>query len=130
MAELTSTKIVPLELNFNKLSGEVLTKFQAVASDGENNIAYIDMEKYEDRRVLILVRNAHADTVKDAWILGGNGLQAGANIDMPALAAANAEIYSCVLESGAYVNSSGDYKGCAAIKGESTDIQAAAIVLP
>ncbi len=127
---LTSTQITPIELDFNTLSAEVLSEFLAVANDGENYTAYIEMKNYEDRRVLILVRNAHAETAKDAWILGGNGLQAGADIEIPGIGAAKAEIYSCVLESGAYVNSSGIYKGCAVIKGESADIEAAAILLP
>ena len=128
---MAATAITPLVLTRNTFGTSVIAEFKAVASDGTNNVAYIDAEAYADQKILILIRNAHATTVKDAYVLKGNGIQKPAS-DLTAadIPAASASIIPIVVESGAYANTTGTYAGKIVVKGESTDIQVAAVILP
>lgn len=123
------TVTTPLALSLNTFGTDVISEWQAVASDGTNNVASIDCSTYS--KVLILIKNAHADTAKDAWILKGNGVgQPASDLACLDITAASATIMPVIVETSKYMNWSGTYKNKIVVKGESTDIQVAVIGLP
>lgn len=125
------TVLTPLVLTRNTVGTNVIAEFQALGSDGTSVVGSIDMSAYADHRVLILFRNAHADTAKAAYVEKGNGIQQpAADLSVGSIAAASATIIPVVVESGAYMKTSGTYKGKIIVKGASTDIQVAVVVLP
>lgn len=128
------TVTTPLQLTLNTFGTDVIAEFQDVAETASSSGLYyatIDCSEYKGDNILILLKNKHANTAKDAWILKGNGVGApAADLAKENIEAANAKYYPVVVETAKYMQYTGDYAGKIVVKGESTDIGVAVIVLP
>lgn len=114
--EITLTKI-PLN------GGTALPELKAVdAADG----AAVDFTQ-DDRKIVLLVKNANASAAKNVTVKMGNGLQGVVDL-VQAVPAGATMAFS--IESGAFKHVSGPNRGKVLVAGESTDIQVGAIVLP
>lgn len=116
IVSITNTK-----LKFN----EAGTLPAAVAVDASAG-AKIDFTEKEDARIFIILENA-ATSAKTATVKAGGGIQ-GVN-DLAVSLAASAKT-AIVLESGPYIQTEGDNKGCVVIMGEDANVKVAAVELP
>lgn len=98
----------------------------AVAVDGTAG-ASVDYTNKSDGRILLMITNSNSSAAKKATILKGNALQGVEDLEITIPAG---KTYGIVIESGKFINASGDNKGNIIIKGESTDITIQAIELP
>lgn len=89
--------------------------------------AKVDYSNKSDGRILLMLTNSGTAGAKKATILAGNSLQGTENLG---ISVAQGKTMAIVVESGKFMNVSGDYKDCIVIKGESTDIKVQAIELP
>ncbi len=87
--------------------------------------ALVPYDKADHKIVLIIKNNGAAE--QTATIKKGNGLQ---GVEDLVITLAAGKTHVAVIESGKFVNVSGDYKGKIQIVGSTTDIQVAAIALP
>lgn len=98
----------------------------AVAVDGSAG-AKVSYANKSDGKILLMLTNGGSAGAKKATILAGNSLQGTENLE---ISVAQGKTMAIVVESGKFMNVSGDYKDCIVIKGESTDIKVQAIELP
>ena len=100
------------------------------ATCATNEGAYITFDK-DDQKILLEIKNQITNATHTAVIVAGNGLQGTADVEFTL--AASTEVVT-VLESGKFVNVSGDNKGKVIVKDKSTTntnaIAVAAIALP
>lgn len=97
----------------------------AVAVDASAG-AKVNYTNKSDGRILLLLTNGNSAT-KKATILKGNSLQGVEDLEISIPAN---KIYAIVVESGKFMNVSGDNKGYVIIKGETADIKVQAVELP
>lgn len=88
--------------------------------------AKVDYTNRSDGRILLLITNGNASEQK-ATIVKGDSLQGVEDLE---ISIAGNKTVSIVIESGKFMNVSGDNKGYVIIKGESADIKVQAIELP
>ena len=100
------------------------------ATCATNEGAYITFDK-DDQKILLKIKNQITNATHTAVIVAGNGLQGTADVEFTL--AASTEVVT-VLESGKFVNVSGDNEGKVIVKDKSTTntnaIAVAAIALP
>ena len=100
------------------------------ATCATNEGAYITFDK-DDQKILVKIKNQITNATHTAVIVAGNGLQGVADLEFTI--AQSSEVVT-VIESGKFVNVSGDNKGKVIVKDESTTntdaIAVAAIALP
>lgn len=109
-------------LDFNR--AEAMPATVAVdAADG----AVVDFSAASDARILLVLENADASGAKTATIKAGNSIQGVSDLEVSIAASGKMAL---VVESGAYMNVTGDNKGKVVILGTDTNIKVAAIVLP
>lgn len=89
--------------------------------------ASVDYTGKSDGRILMMFNNGNESDSKKVTILKGNALQGVEDLEISIPAG---KTYGIVIESGKFVNVSGDNKGKVIINGESTDITVQAIELP
>lgn len=111
--------------NVSLLRNEPKVLVDAVAVDA-NDGAGVDYTNRSDGRILLLITNGNASAQK-ATIVKGNSLQGVEDLEISIEASKTVAI---VVESGKFMNVSGEYKGKVIIKGESADIKVQAIELP
>lgn len=116
IVSITNTK-----LKFNE-AGTIPATVAVDATDG----AKIDFTEKEDARIFIIFENA-ASSAKTVTVKAGGGIQ-GVN-DLTVSLAASAKM-SVVLESGPYIQTEGDNKGCVVIMGEDANVKVAVVELP
>ncbi len=114
-------KIENTKLNFNKAG----TIPAAVAVDASDGAAVVYSGK-EDARILVIIENADSGD-KKATVTAGGGVQGVSDLEITVSGTSKAAV---VLESGVYVQTEGDNRGCVVIKGEDDNIKIAAIELP
>lgn len=112
--------------NTELLRNEAQEIKSAVAVDGTAG-ASVDYTNKSDGRILLMITNSNSSAAKKATILKGNALQGVEDLEISISAG---KTYGIVVESGKFINTSGDNKGNVVIKGESTDITVQAIELP
>ena len=100
------------------------------ATCATNEGAYITFDK-DDQKILVKIKNQITNATHTAVIVAGNGLQGVADLEFTI--AQSSEVVT-VIESGKFVNVSGDNKGKVIVKDKSTTntdaIAVAAIALP
>lgn len=92
-------------------------------TDGTGKIAY----DRDDAKILVLLENLSASDSMTVTIAQGNGLQGTADLEVTI---PKEETHALVLESGKYVNTSGDDKGMLVFEADETYIKVRCIVLP
>ncbi len=112
--------------NTELLRNEAQEIKSAVAVDGTAG-ASVDYTNKSDGRILLMITNSNSSAAKKATILKGNALQGVEDLEISIPAG---KTYGIVVESGKFINTSGDNKENVVIKGESTDITVQAIELP
>lgn len=112
--------------NVSLLRNEAKELTTAVAVDATLG-AEIDYTNKSDGRILLLITNSNASAAKKATILKGNSLQGVEDLE---ISIPQGKTYAICIESGKFMNVSGEYKGKVIIKGESVDIKVQAIELP
>lgn len=117
IAEITNVELIRNEAK------ELTTAVAVDASAG----AKINFANKSDGRILLLLTNSNASGAKKATILKGNSLQGVEDLE---ISIPQSKTYAIVIESGKFMNVSGDNKGYVIIKGESTDIKVQAVELP
>lgn len=98
----------------------------AVAVDASLG-AKVSYANKSDGKILLMITNGGSAGAKKATIVAGNSLQGTEDL---VISVAQGKTMAIVVESGKYMNVSGDYKDCIVVKGESTDIKVLAIELP
>lgn len=116
IAEITNVDLVRNEAK------ELVDAAAVDAVDG----ARVDYTNRSDGRILLLLTNSNASAQK-ATIVQGNSLQGVEDLEISIPASKTVAI---VVESGKFMNVSGDNKGYVIIKGESADIKVQAVELP
>ena len=119
---MAQTAITNVKLAFNTASDAISATAATSATDG----AVIDYTGKEDGRILLLLGNKAGSGSINAKILKGNGLQATADLTV---AVAYGTQKAIVIESGKFVNVTGENKGKVIVNG-STDLTVVAIELP
>lgn len=117
IAKITNTELIRNEAK------EVIS---AVAVDSTEG-ASVDYTNQSDGRILLMITNGNASAAKKATIIKGNSLQGVEDLEISIPAG---KTYGIVIESGKFVNVSGENKGEVIIKGESADITIQAVELP
>lgn len=112
--------------NVDLVRNEAKELTDAVAVDVTDG-AKVDYTNRSDGRILLLLTNSNASGAKKATILKGNSLQGVEDLE---ISIPQSKTYAIVIESGKFMNVSGDNKGYVIIKGESTDIKVQAVELP
>lgn len=112
--------------NVDLVRNEAKELVDAVAVDVTDG-AKVDYTNRSDGRILLLLTNSNASEAKKATIVQGNSLQGVEDLEISIEANKTVAI---VVESGKFMNVSGDNKGYVIIKGESADIKVQAIELP
>ena len=122
MALATVTKTV--------VTRNAATALPSYVTCATNEGAYITFDK-DDQKILVKIKNQITNATHTAVIVAGNGLQGVADLEIPI--AQSSEVVT-VIESGRFVNVSGDNDGKVIVKDKSTTntdaIAVAAIVLP
>ena len=111
--------------NVDLVRNEAKKLIDAVAVDVTDG-ARVDYTNRRDGRILLLITNGNASAQK-ATIVQGDSLQGVEDLEISIEANKTVAI---VVESGKFMNVSGDNKGYVIIKGESADIKVQAIELP
>ncbi len=119
---MAATKITSTFLSFNEAAAIPAT----VAVDATDG-ALIDYSAASDARILLILENASSSEAKAATIVAGNSIQGVSDLEVSVAASGRMAL---VLESGAYMNVSGDNKGMVVVKGADANIKVAAVVLP
>lgn len=112
--------------NLSLIRNEAKELTTAVAVDTTLG-AEIDYTNKSDGRILLLITNSNASAAKKATVLKGNSLQGVEDLE---ISIPQSKTYAICIESGKFMNVSGEYKGKVIIKGESTDIKVQVIELP
>lgn len=112
--------------NVDLVRNEAKELTDAVAVDVTDG-AKVDYTNRSDGRILLLLTNSNASSAKKATIVQGNSLQGVEDLEISIPAN---KTYAIVVESGKFMNVSGDNKGYVIIKGESADIKVQAVELP
>lgn len=112
--------------NVDLVRNEAKELVDAVAVDVTDG-AKVDYTNRSDGRILLLLTNSNASKAKKATIVQGNSLQGVEDLEISIPAN---KTYVIVVESGKFMNVSGDNKGYVIIKGESADIKVQAVELP
>lgn len=99
---------------------------EAVAVDATAG-ASVDYTNKSDGKILLMITNGNASSAKKATILKGDALQGVEDLE---ISIPSGKTLGIVIESGKFVNVSGENKGKVIITGESTDITVQAIELP
>lgn len=122
MALATVTKAV--------VTRNAATALPSYVTCATNEGAYITFDK-DDQKILVRIKNQITNATHTAVVVAGNGLQGTADVEFTL--AGSAEVVT-VLESGKFVNVSGDNEGKVIVKDKSTTntnvIAVAAIALP
>ena len=122
MALATITKTV--------VTRNAATALPSYVTCATNEGAFITFDA-DDQKILLKIKNQITNATHTAVIVAGNGLQGTADVEFTL--AASTEVVT-VLESGKFVNVSGDNKGKVIVKDKSTTntnaIAVAAIALP
>lgn len=121
MALTTVTKTV--------ITRNAVTAMPTAVTVATNEGAYVTYDK-DDQKILLILKNNITNATHTAVIKKGNGLQGTADLEITL--AASAEVVT-VIESGKYVNVSGDNKGKIIVRDKATDtttIDVKAIALP
>ena len=111
------------------------TNVPAAATVANNDGALVTFDK-DDQKILLLLKNNITDATHTAVIKAGNGLQgvSDLSITLTGTTTAAGNEKAVVIESGRYVNVSGDNKGKVVIVSADTttgtQIEVRAIVLP
>lgn len=118
---MSMVTITNKSLKFNE-AGAVPNTVAVDTVDG----ARIDYSNKEDARILVIIENA-ATAVKTATVKAGTGIQgvSDLNVEVPA----SGRVALC-LESGAYLQTTGNNKGYIIITGADANIKVAAVELP
>ena len=114
IAKITNTELIRNEAK------EVISAVAVDTTEG----ASVDYTNQSDGRILLMITNGNA---KKATIIKGNSLQGVEDLEISIPAG---KTYGIVIESGKFVNVSGENKGEVIIKGESADITIQAVELP
>lgn len=112
--------------NVDLVRNEAKELTDAVAVDATDG-AKVDYTNRSDGRILLLLTNSNASSAKKATIVQGNSLQGVEDLEISIPAN---KTYVIVVESGKFMNVSGDNKGYVIIKGASADIKVQAVELP
>lgn len=112
-------------VNTELLRNEAKEIEEAVAVDATAG-ASVDYTNQSDGRILLMITNTGSAEQK-ATILRGDALQGVEDLEISIPAG---KTFGIVIESGKFVNVSGEYKGKVVITGESADITVQAIELP
>jgi len=120
------TKVTPVVLEgFNKFKLGALTFTQATtASDGFT----IDVSGYADHKILMLFQNIATTSARTVTIKAGNGLQGTTDLASGNIAAG--KVGAVVVESGHFLNVSGDDKGLIKAIPSEVELKMACIILP
>ena len=120
------TKVTPVVLEgFNKFELDALTFIQATsASDGFT----IDVSGYADHKILMLFQNIATTSARTVTIKAGNGLQGTTDLASGNIAAG--KVGAVVVESGHFLNVSGDDKGLIKAIPSEVELKMACIILP
>lgn len=121
------TSVTPVVLEgFNIFNLDALTFTQATsASDGFT----IDVSGYADHNILMLFQNTNSgSTARTVTIKAGNGLQGTTDLASGNIAAG--EVGAVVVESGHFLNVSGDNKGLIKAIPSNAELKMACIILP
>lgn len=105
------------------------TALPATAAVAANEGALVTYNK-DDQKIMLILENSSATTTLTAVIAKGNALQGTKDLE---ITIGTSSKLVTVIESGAYVNVSGDNKGKVLIKDKSTTaetLKVAAVVLP
>ena len=127
---MTATAITKVEVTRN-----AATNVPAAATVAKTDGALVTFDK-DDQKILLLLKNNITDATHTAVIKAGNGLQGVSDLEIT-LTGTNTTAgneKAIVIESGRYVNVSGDNKGKVNIVSKDatigTQIEVRAIVLP
>lgn len=121
------TKVTPVDLEkVNTFNLDSITWTAATtAADGFT----IDVSGYADHKILMLFQNTNAGTTaRTATVKKGNGLQGVKDLVSGDIKAG--KIGSVVVESGGYLNVSGDDKGLLKVVPSNAELKMACIILP
>lgn len=121
------TKVTPVDLEkVNTFDLDSITWTAATtAADGFT----IDVSGYADHKILMLFQNTNAgSTARTATVKEGNGLQGVKDLVSGDIGAS--KIGSVVVESGGYLNVSGDDKGLLKVVPSHAELKMACIILP
>ena len=113
-----ATIITKTQLNFN--SAAELSAAQA--TDGTGKIAY----DKDDAKIMILFDNSSSSSSENVVIKKGHGIQGVSDLTVSVPASSSCAV---MLESGKYVNTSGDDKGMAVFTASASNIKVRCIVL-
>lgn len=89
--------------------------------------AKVNYGNKSDGSILLMITNGGSAGAKKATIVKGNGLQGTEDLE---ISVAQGKTVAIVIESGKYMNVSGEYKDQVIVKGETTDIKVQAVELP
>ncbi len=118
---MAATSVVNTSLKFNK--AETMPAAVAInATDG----ALVDYSNKEDARILLILENATA-AENTVTIKAGDSIQGISDLTVTL---ASSETKVITVESGKYMNVSGQNRGCILITGNNANIKVAAIELP